>query len=75
MACASTFAASQSISLATLGRRSAGDWRFFERVEAGATTFTARKYDEVMTWFSEHWPDGLDWPVGVPRPAFDEARA
>lgn len=79
MACASAYAGAKSISLTTLGRLAAGDWRFFDRVEAGATTFTARKYDEVIAWFSERWPDDLAWPIDVPRPfgsiVLDEARA
>jgi len=76
MACASAYASARSVSLATLGRLAAGDWRFFDRVDAGATTFTARKYDEVMAWFSDSWPEGCDWPFDVPRPtATEEARA
>ena len=75
MACASAYAAARGLGLTTLGRLAAGDWRFFDRVENGATTFTARKYDEVMSWFSDRWPEGVDWPSDVPRPAFDEARA
>jgi hypothetical protein len=73
MACASAYADARKVSLSTLGRLAAGDWRFFR--EDGAKTFTARKYDEVMIWFSGHWPDGVDWPADVPRPVFDEARA
>lgn len=73
MACASVYAAERGLSLTTLGRLAAGDWRFFDRVEAGETTFTARKYDEVIAWFSDMWPD-VDWPADVPRPPA-EARA
>jgi hypothetical protein len=76
MACASAYAAARSLSLTTLGRLAAGDWRFFDRVVEGSTTFTARKYDDVMLWFSERWPEGCDWPAGVPRPeASVEGRA
>jgi hypothetical protein len=73
MLCAASYAEARKVSLSTLGRLAAGDWRFFR--EDGGKTFTARKYDEVMIWFSEQWPEGLDWPTNVPRPAFDEARA
>ena len=73
MACASAFVAVRGLSLTTLGRLAAGDWRFFDRVAEGSTTFTARKYDEVMVWFDEHWPDGAEWPADVPRP-FAEVR-
>ena len=75
MACAAAYASARSVSLATLGRLAAGDWRFFDRVTAGETTFTARKYDEVILWLSDRWPEGTDWPPEVLRPvAVDEAR-
>lgn len=52
----------------TIGRLGAGDGKFFERLRGGAT-FTVKKYDSVVGWFSANWPNGLEWPVGVPRPA------
>lgn len=79
MACASAFAASRKVSLATLGRLAAGDWRFFDRLDDDAKTFTARKYDEVISWFSERWPEDVTWPSEVSRPAaaalVEESRA
>jgi hypothetical protein len=57
------------IELSTLGRRAAGDWRFFSSLGACGKTFTVRKYDEVMSWFSANWPDAVGWPEGVDRPA------
>lgn len=74
-ACASGFAGARGLSLTTVGRLAAGDWRFFDRVEAGSASFTARKYDEVVRWFSDNWPEGASWPADVPRPVVDEARA
>lgn len=51
----------------TLGRIVAADGRFFDRLRDGKT-FTAKKYDEVMGWFSQNWPNNVDWPQDVPRP-------
>jgi hypothetical protein len=68
LACAERHAAARKIALPTLGRLAAGDWRFFERLGQHDKTFTVRKYDEVMRWFSENWPDGAEWPASVPRP-------
>jgi hypothetical protein len=51
---------------ATVGNLAAGDWRFFGRLREGRA-FTARKYDEVMRWFSNNWPDD-EWPAAIPRP-------
>lgn len=75
MACASAYASARGISLSTIGRLAAGDWRFFDRLDDDAKTFTARKYDEVIGWFSERWPDNAPWPEAVARPAAAEARA
>ena len=52
----------------TIGRLGAGDGKFFERLRSGAT-FTVKKYDSVVGWFSVNWPEGLEWPVEVPHPA------
>lgn len=62
------FGAARSLELSTLGRMAADDGRFFARLQDPQTTFTARKYDAVMGWFAANWPDGLEWPAGVPRP-------
>lgn len=66
--CASAFAGAKEISLSTLGRLAAGDWRFFDNLTKDDKTFTARKYDEVLQWFSANWPENTDWPGGLDRP-------
>ena len=66
--CAEAFMAGRDVGLATLGRLAAGDWRFFERLNDAEKTFTARKYDDVIRWFSENWPAGAVWPDAVERP-------
>jgi hypothetical protein len=65
--CASAYADEREISLSTLGRLAAGDWRFFDNLNKDDKTFTARKYDEVVRWFSDNWPDDLSWPDGISR--------
>ena len=66
-AVAQTFASGSGLELVTVARYAAGDWRFFDRLAEGAG-FTARKYDDVMQWFSDHWPENHPWPDDVPRP-------
>lgn len=68
LSCAETFAKAKGIGLPTLARRAAGDWRFFDRLHADDKTFTIRKYDEVVQWFSDNWPANTDWPAGFDRP-------
>ena len=35
-------------------------------------TFTVRRYDKVVCWFDQNWPEGAIWPEGVVRPSLDE---
>ncbi|GLS44405.1 hypothetical protein [Methylobacterium brachythecii] len=68
---AEAYASLQKLSLTTVGRQAAGDWRFFTDMRVGKS-FTARKYDDVMQWFSDHWPDA-EWPEAAgERPSKSE---
>lgn len=71
--CATQYAEVRGIAVSTLGRLAAGDWRFFDRLNDDEKTFTARKYDEVIGWFSQNWPERTEWPPGIVRP--DAARS
>jgi hypothetical protein len=71
MACASAYASARSVSIATIGRLAAGDWRFFDRLDDADKTFTARKYDDVVLWFSDNWPADAVWPSEVVRPVLE----
>jgi hypothetical protein len=67
LTCAELYAAARKVEIVTVARLAANDWRFFDRLDD--KTFTIRKYDQVMGWFSENWPEGIDWPLNVPRPS------
>ncbi len=41
---------------------------FLKRLEEGGDCRT-RTYNHCLKWFSDHWPEGLDWPSDIPRPA------
>lgn len=64
---------SQALNPSTVGRQCAADGRFFLRIRQGKT-FTVKKYDDVLLWFSLHWPEDLSWPEEVPRPVADMCR-
>lgn len=66
-ALAEAYCDASGLSESTVGRLCAADGRFFSRIHEGKT-YTLRKYDDVLGWFSKHWPDGVDWPEGVDRP-------
>ena len=61
------YCAARNLKESTVGRLCAADGRFFTRVRGGLT-FTAKKYDEVVAWFVDNWPDGAYWPSDVTRP-------
>jgi hypothetical protein len=66
------FCDARQLGESTVGRHCAADGRFFSRIREGKT-FTAKKYDEVVAWFSENWPQDITWPSSVPRPQICEA--
>jgi hypothetical protein len=68
LCCARAYAETRKLQLSTLGRLAVNDARFFTNLEGTATTFTARKYDEVIRWFSAQWPSDQEWPHGIERP-------
>ncbi|MER2535513.1 MAG: hypothetical protein ABTQ31_10170 [Rhizobiaceae bacterium] len=35
---------------------------------AAGRDLTTGSFERAMLWFSANWPEGLDWPAGVPRP-------
>lgn len=69
-----TYGAAKKLGLATVGRLCAADGRFFARIGDGKT-FTVKKYDEVVAWFGQKWPEGTDWPEDVPRPKIEQVSA
>ena len=65
---ASAYGSLTGQSAATIAQRAFLDWRFLDRLSDGST-FTVRKFDRGMQWFSANWPPDAAWPDGVPRPA------
>lgn len=64
---ADAYVAERGVTMKTLGVYAAHEALFFERIADGSTSFSARKYDEIVAWFAYHWPPGLSWPKGPPR--------
>ena len=51
----------------TIGRLASGSGDFYARLAAGHD-LTVRRASRVTRYLSNHWPDGVDWPAGIPRP-------
>lgn len=67
---ATRYAEATGRKMATVCQEALGDWRFFRRLEEKDTTsFTIRKYDAAVAWFSARWPEAAEWPVSVLRPS------
>ena len=60
------YAGKRGITMKTLGTYAAGHGHFFERLAVGRVTI--RRTEQVLQWFSDNWPDGLEWPADIPRP-------
>lgn len=61
------FASETGLPITTVSAKAARDTGFIGRIERDEGSFTARKYDDVMGWFSDNWPAGVEWPSDVPR--------
>lgn len=70
---AEPYAEWRDVSMSTLGRLVANDGKMFGRLRDGGDIGVTR-WVTAMRWFSDHWPDGVAWPVHVPR-RIDDAKA
>ncbi len=64
---AQRYADHRGLTLSTVATYAAGDGKLFRRWSEGSTC-TVRRAERVASWFSDHWPLGLDWPSDIPRP-------
>lgn len=52
----------------------AGLGRAFDRLSDGHSV-TLRTARRIVQWFSDHWPDDLEWPRNIVRPAAQKEAA
>lgn len=41
----------------------------------GRSDLNTGTFERAMIWFSENWPEGAEWPAGVPRPVLQTEAA
>lgn len=41
----------------------------------GRSDLNTGTFERAMIWFSENWPEGAEWPGGVPRPVLQTEAA
>ena len=61
----------KGLKLSTVSTYAARDGKFFDRLIEGADC-TIGTAERITKWFSDHWPEDLEWPDDVPRPEVSE---
>jgi hypothetical protein len=69
---ADAFIAATSIKEVTLSHRVFGDSKKLSAIRNGAD-ITLGRFNASMEWFSANWPEGIEWPADVIRPATEKA--
>ena len=64
---ADLFSAATGKAETTIAKHAAGQAYVFQRLRDGCS-ITARRYNRIVQWFSDHWPADLLWPADLPRP-------
>lgn len=57
------------LSLSTVSSYAANDGKLFRRFAEDGAGCTVRRANALVQWFSDHWPEDLEWPKGIDRPA------
>ncbi len=54
---------------ATVSTYAANDGKLFKKLAEGRASCTLKRVERLVQWFSENWPEDLEWPADAPRPA------
>lgn len=58
----------RAASLSSLSTRLFNDGKTLRRISEGGDIATGN-FERAVRWLSDNWPDGVDWPEGIARPA------
>jgi hypothetical protein len=61
---ATTYAYAVGRKISTVSLAAADDPNILPRIAAanGKANFTIERFDRIVRWFAEHWPEGAEWP-------------
>lgn len=63
------YARHTGLRLSTISTYAANDGKWLGNLKSSSVaSCTVRKANAVFSWFSDHWPADLDWPIDIPRP-------
>lgn len=57
-----TYAKATGCTITTVSTYAMNDGKRLDALRGGAQITTAR-YEAAVSWFKDHWPKGLDWPL------------
>lgn len=68
IAVATFYADARGLSLARVSTLVFNDGSKIGDLVGGDVDLVTRRHERAMQWFSDHWPDGAEWPAQVKRP-------
>ena len=69
VALAEAYGRFKGVRLWRVGHLAAGRGAFFVDLRSGRRQCQTGTYERVVQWFSDHWPEDLEWPSDISRPA------
>lgn len=68
LALARAFGAALGVRDSSVSHKIVGKGDFFAKLQQGSIP-KVDTYEKLLQKFSDHWPEGADWPADIPRPA------
>ena len=67
------FAEGTGLSVSTVSRHATGSGDTIARLRRGAA-ITTRRAERAFRFLAQNWPEPVEWPADIPRPAMMEYR-
>lgn len=69
IAVATTFHEARKLSLSRVSGLVFQDGNKLKHIVNGKADLTTTRFENAMLWFSQNWPDGLEWPANISKPS------
>lgn len=66
---AETLAAHQGVTHFAISMRALGKGDFFKKLKDHGSDCRTLTAERLLVWFNQNWPDDLEWPKAIARPA------
>jgi hypothetical protein len=71
---AEQMAAHEGVTHFAISMRALRKGDFFKNLMKPNGDCRTRTASRLFQWFSDHWPEDLEWPEGIPRPSKSEQK-